>query len=393
MTHHQVTFGDADQHFYEPVDAFTRFLEPEFRHAIRWVQQDSRQLLLVGDRLFRMIPNPTFDPIAKPGALADYFRGKNATGADTKALVGDLEPIRPEYRDRDRRLVALDAQGVRTAFLLPTLALGIEELLTHDPAGLHGVFRAFNRWLDEDWGFARDDRIMSPAVMTLIDPEAAEKDLNWAIKKGARAVVMRPGPVMGPGGGRSPGDPVYDRFWAIAAEARVVVAYHAADSGYARYGADWGEGRWFQGYKDSPFTEILSLHIERPIFDTMAALIGHGVFDRHPELRVATVELGSGWVPELLRRLSLSYGKVPRQFGRDPVEAFRSHVWVTPFQEDHVEDLVQLLGVDHVLFGSDWPHPEGMHEPKAFLDDIAHLSMPQQRRIMGENLFELLGVA
>jgi predicted TIM-barrel fold metal-dependent hydrolase len=186
---------------------------------------------------------------------------------------------------------------------------------------------------------------------------------------------------------------VYDRFWAIAAEARVVVAYHAADSGYARYGADWGEGRWFQGYKDSPFTEILSLHIERPIFDIMAALIGHGVFDRHPELRVATVELGSGWVPELLRRLSLSYGKVPRQFGRDPVEAFRAHVWVTPFQEDHVEDLVQLLGVEHVLFGSDWPHPEGMHEPKAFLDDIAHLSMPQQQRIMGENLFELLGVA
>jgi predicted TIM-barrel fold metal-dependent hydrolase len=393
MTNQDVTFGDADQHFYEPLDAFTRFLEPEFRHAIRWVQQDGRQLLLVGDRLFRMIPNPTFDPIAKPGALADYFRGKNATGADTKALVGDLEPIRPEYRNRDRRLAALDAQGVRTAFLLPTLALGIEELLTHDPVGLHGVFRSFNRWLDEDWGFARDHRIMSPAVMTLIDPEAAEKDLNWAIEKGARAVVLRPGPVMGPNGGRSPGDPVYDRFWAMAAEAGIVVAYHAADSGYARYGADWGEGRWFQGYKDSPFTEILSLHIERPIFDTMAALIGHGVFDRHPELRVATVELGSGWVPELLRRLSLSYGKVPRQFGRDPVAAFRAHVWVTPFQEDHVEHLVELLGAEHVLFGSDWPHPEGMHEPKAFLEDIAHLSMPQQGRIMGENLFELLGVA
>ena len=75
MTHHQVIFGDADQHFYEPVDAFTRFLEPEFRHAIRWVRQDNRQLLLVGDRLFRMIPNPTFDPIAKPGALAEVLGG------------------------------------------------------------------------------------------------------------------------------------------------------------------------------------------------------------------------------------------------------------------------------------------------------------------------------
>jgi predicted TIM-barrel fold metal-dependent hydrolase len=107
---------------------------------------------------------------------------------------------------------------------------------------------------------------------------------------------------------------------------------------------------------------------------------------------VATVELGSGWVPELLRRFALSYGKVPQLFGRDPVDTFREHVWVTPFQEDYVGSLVDLIGADHVLFGSDWPHPEGMYEPKAFLEDIAELSPTDQDLIMGKNLFALLGI-
>jgi len=381
---------DADQHFYEPLDAFTRHLDPAHRQAIRWADVEGRTKLLVGDRLFKMIPNPTFDPIARPGALAAYFRGENREGADTATLVGELEPIRPEYRRRGDRIAAMDRQGVTTTLLLPTLALGIEELLHDDPPALHAAFRAFNRWVDEDWGFARDGRIVTAAVMTLADPLQAEADLGWVLERGASCIVFRPAPVMGWGHQRSPADQAHDRFWAMAAEAGVLVAFHAADSGYSRQAADWGERTHFQGYKDSPLTEILSLHIERPIFDTMAALVAHGLFDRHPNLRVATIELGSGWVPELIRRMSISYGKIPQAFRRDPVEAFREHVWVTPFQEDHVAQLVDLLGADHVLFGSDWPHPEGIANPLDFIDQLAGLPDDDVRRIMGGNLRRLL---
>jgi predicted TIM-barrel fold metal-dependent hydrolase len=176
----------------------------------------------------------------------------------------------------------------------------------------------------------------------------------------------------------------------MVAEAELLVAFHAADSGYSRFAAEWGEQTHFQGYKDSPLTEILSLHVERPIFDTLTVMVAHGLFDRHPTLRVATIELGSGWVPELLRRMKISYGKIPQSFRRDPVETFREHVWVTPFQEDNVSTLVGLIGADHVLFGSDWPHPEGVAVPADFRADVADLPVEDQRRILGDNLRNLV---
>ena len=106
-TEFRFTFFDCDNHYYEALDAFTRHIEPQYKkRAIQWAKLDGKQRLLVGGRVNRFIPNPTFDPVGKPGALDEYFRGRNPRGADLNALFGDLEPIPPEYRDRDARLAA-----------------------------------------------------------------------------------------------------------------------------------------------------------------------------------------------------------------------------------------------------------------------------------------------
>jgi predicted TIM-barrel fold metal-dependent hydrolase len=98
-------------------------------------------------------------------------------------------------------------------------------------------------------------------------------------------------------------------------------------------------------------------------------------------------------VPELVRRLRIAYGKIPQAFGKDPVQTFRDHVWVTPFMEDHIAKLAEVIGADRILFGSDWPHPEGVTEPVDFLDDFASLGADDQRRILSDNLRGLLGLA
>ena len=201
------------------------------------------------------------------------------------------------------------------------------------------MVRSYNEWLDDDWGYDRDGRIQTAPLLCLGDPAAAEAELARLVERGARLVVLRPAPVVSASGMRSLGDPTHDRVWALAAEAGVVVAFHAADSGYGRYAADWGERATFEGVKSSAFDEILSIHIQRPIFDTMAAMVSHGVFDRHPALRVATVELGAGWVPYLFERMAEAYGKSPQSFEADPLDTFREHVWVTPFYEDAIARL------------------------------------------------------
>lgn len=382
---------DADQHYYEPEDALTRHLDPQFRSVIRWIEMDGRRTLLVNDKLLTVVPNPTYDPVGVPGSLERYFRAQNTEGLPIRDIIR-MHPIQPEYRDRDRRVRVLDAQGVETAWLLPSLGLGIEEMLRDDPEALCAVFRAYNRWVQEDWGFARDGRIYTGPLISLIDPAAAEAELREAIEAGARFAVFRPAPVDAPGRPRSLGDPAHDRFWAMAAEAGVVIVFHAADSGYGKYIYSWGENERYTGLKTSPLTEVMSVHIERPIFDTIAALICHGVFDRHPRLRVATVELGAAWVSELQRRLRVAYGKTPQLFGRDPVESMREHVWVAPFYEDDVVRACETIGEDHILLGSDWPHPEGLPEPKAAQVDYAVLGQERQRKVMRDNLRALMGL-
>jgi len=387
-----ITYGiyDADEHYYEPEDAISRHLERKYRHAVRWIELDGRKTLLVNDRLLKLIPNPTYDPVGVPGSLESYFRGHNQEGKEVRDLI-EMQRIQPEYRDRAKRIDAMDTQGVDFAWLLPSLGLGLEEMLREDAETVAAVFSSYNRWLEEDWGYDRDGRIQTGPLLSLLDPAAAEAELERVIGLGARFITLRPAPVAVPGRPRSLGDLAHDRVWALAAEAGVVVAFHAADSGYGKYTIEWGETDHFTGLRGSPFSEVLGVHIERPVFDTMAALVCHGVFDRHPTLRVATVELGAGWVPELLRRFRAAYGKVPQSFGRDPVDAFREHVWVAPFYEDDIRQLRDAMGVEHLLLGSDWPHPEGLREPRAALADFGELEPDEQRRVLRENLRELSG--
>ena len=145
---------DADNHYYEAEDAFTRHMDRKLRkRGVQWAEIDGRKRLMVAGHVDRFIPNPTFNPVAQAGSLDEYFRGRNPEGKTMIELFGELEPIRAEYRDRDARLKVMAEQGLEKILLFPTQGVGIEHPLRHDPEATQAVLRAFNRWLDEDWGF------------------------------------------------------------------------------------------------------------------------------------------------------------------------------------------------------------------------------------------------
>jgi predicted TIM-barrel fold metal-dependent hydrolase len=376
---HELPFKyfDCDNHYYEALDAFTRHIEPEFRkRAMQWAEIDGKPRLLVGGKVNKFIPKPTFDPVAAPGVMDEYFRGRNPKSTDMRKLFGELEPIRPEYRDRDARLAVMDEQGMEACLMLPTLGVGMEVALSHDIPALTAAFRAFNRWLEEDWGFAYENRIFGAPYITLSDPENAVRELGWALEHDARFVVMIPGPVATDLGQRAPADPMFDAFWGLANEAGITVAYHGGETHYAKFLGEWGERDFTEAFRATAFRGLVSAD---PMQDTMASHLSLGLFSRFPNLRMASIEIGSAWVFHLFEKLSKSYGQVPHLYPEDPRETFKRHVWVSPFYEDELASLQQLVGADHILMGSDWPHVEGLADPASYIKDLQNFDYtPEQ---------------
>ena len=130
---------------------------------------------------------------------------------------------------------------------------------------------------------------------------------------------------------------------------------------------------------------------DRSISDTFAALICHGALDRFPELQLVSIENGGMWVPELFRHLTTAHGKMPFAFPSHPVERFLTSVWVSPYFEDDMPLLKDLLGVDRLLFGSDFPHAEGLPEPLNFIDELEGFSDDEVRKVMRDNACRLVG--
>src|SRR3954449_10624675 len=137
---------DADNHYYEATDAFIRHLPRHRSKLVQWADIGGKRRMIVDSKIFRFIPNPTFDPVARPGCLDDYFRGKRA-GDDIRAAFGELEPINPGYRDPEARVPMLDEQHIEACFLFPTLGVGMEEALIDDPEAEHVAFHSFNEWM------------------------------------------------------------------------------------------------------------------------------------------------------------------------------------------------------------------------------------------------------
>lgn len=374
---------DADHHYYEAEDAFTRHLDKSMaRRCIQWATIDGRRKLLVAGKICHFIPNPTFDPVAKPGCLDAFFRAKNPQGKSMKELFGELEPIRAEYRDRGARLALMDQQGIGGMFMFPTLGVGIEQALKDDPEAISAAFNAFNRWLEEDWGYCYQERIFAAPYISLVQPDNAVSELERALQKDVRVVVMRSGPVMHPNGNRSLGHADHDPFWSLASEAGITIAFHSGDSGYHSFNEFWGQGGHMKAFGHSLLGGALSAN---PISDTVASMIVDGVFDRHKNLRIATIESGSSWVGNLTKSLKKLYGQFPQAFQQDPVETLRRHVWVSPYYEDDLLELKASIGVERIIFGSDYPHAEGLENPASFIDELDAFSADEQRLIMRDN--------
>jgi predicted TIM-barrel fold metal-dependent hydrolase len=381
---------DCDNHLYETQDALTRYLPKQYASAIQYVQVNGRTKIAIRGQISDYIPNPTFDVVARPGAMEEYFKSGNPEGKTRREIFG--EPMRaiPAFREPGPRLSLMDEMGIQRSLMFPTLASLVEERMRDDPELIHVVTHALNQWLHEEWSYNYKDRIFTVPVISLPIVDKAIEELEWVLERGARTILVRPAPVPGLRGPRSFALPEFDPFWKRVSDAGVLVAMHSSDSGYARYASEWeGTGREHLPFVANVFRMVQEW---RPVTDAVSSWVCHGALFRHPELKLAVIENGSSWLMPLLSELADVYKKAPEGFLGDPVEALRTRLHISPFWEDDLAELSSVIGVDRVLFGSDWPHPEGLADPVSYVDVLTKMDETDKAKVMGGNLARLVGV-
>ena len=386
---------DADNHYYEPYDAFTRHLESRYADRSLHIRKRSDGLgqVYFGDTPCSFMRVTQSDYMGAPGALREFMDGIDDTqGFVMKDLINPHDF--PAFMHKQARLDLMDQQGMDAMILLPTLAVSVEHDMTRDVEALYANLRSFNRWLEEDWGFGIDGRVFGVPMLSLLDLEPAIEELERVIAAGARMIHLNAGPC----GGRSHAHPDFDPFWARAQEAGIVLSYHIAFSPYNElWSVQWGEPAWPAMQAQSPLQWFFG-HGDRPVMDSLAALVLNNFFGRFPGMKVAALEYGGAWVEYLLYAMdhAAKFGRKGRWPGgrleMKPSEVFKQHVYVAPYPEEDPLELVGVLGADQVLFGSDFPHAEGLAEPAEFGDKLVGLSERDIRKVMRDNAAQLLKI-
>jgi predicted TIM-barrel fold metal-dependent hydrolase len=241
---------------------------------------------------------------------------------------------------------------------------------------------------------ANDDRLMGVGIVPLDEPGHAIAELEFALESGLEAIwVPHRAPI-----DRSPGHVELEGFWARLAEAGVPFVLHVGGSPLQALKNWSNNGRaavkdWMGGGENVRTKDAAVMHQPPETFISMLLL--DGVLERHPALKGAAVELGAGWVPEMVRRLdwvTKIYGRVDEsvRFERTPSQQLSEQMGFTPFPHEDVANLIGQSDPELYLFSSDYPHVEGGRNPIAkFETSLADAEEDIKTRFFSENFLRL----
>jgi predicted TIM-barrel fold metal-dependent hydrolase len=350
-------FYDADSHIMELPDFLRDYADPAIREQI---PQVSYEASLVTDEEVEVI-------VANGNRHApEHVEAQIALGDQLIATSKEIQAL--GAFDRDDRSVALDMLGFRKQLVFAThsVATPFSPSRKLSDELRYGATRAHNRAMSEFC--AADDRLMGVGIIPLEDPDLALIELEFALDAGLEAVWVPHHPA----GERSPGHVDLAPFWRRLAESGTPFVLHVGgsplqlDPRWANTGRPAARD-WMGGGENIRSKDMAVLHQGPETF--ISVMMMDGVFEQHPALRGACVELGAGWVPAMLTRLDWvvrSWSKVDQylaQLQRTPSETLCEQMAFTPYVFEDVGALVDQSTADLYLFSSDYPHVEGGRDP------------------------------
>lgn len=376
-------FYDADSHIMELPDFLKSYADPKLRDDIPEVSYSAS---LVTDEEVAVI----MDQGGKHSA--EHIQAQIALGDDLIASSKEIQAL-GAFNSSDRTK-AMDLLGFKKQLVFATHSVAFPfHPSSKKPSKLrYGATRAHNRHMADFC--SDDDRLMGVGVVPLDDPKCAIEELDFALENGMEAIwVPHRSPI-----GIAPGHVDLEPFWARLAESGTPFVLHVGGSPLQALKSWSNNGRaatkdWMGGGENVRTKDATVMHQPPETFISM--LLMDGVFDRHPALRGAAVELGAGWVPELVRRLdwvSKIYGKVDEsvRFERKPSEQLSQQMGFTPFPHEDVAMLIEQSNADLYLFSSDYPHVEGGRNPIAkFEGHLEGASEAVKTNFYSENFLRL----
>ena len=349
----------------------------------------------IKDRLpdFREMLTGQFDPESHAGKS-----GHNPENVKKMMALGDNLTKGPKWHDAlgsfngAERGLAIDLLGFKRQVIFSSfcarLIFGAE-----DNEFAYGAAAAHNRAMHE---FTRQDaRMIGVAMVPLQDPEKALAEIKHAIELGLGAIwIAAEAP-----GGRSPGHPLHERLWSTMAEAGLPFILHVG-SATLQIGDEWMNdgmpahlsargGAEVIGSKD-----LTAIHFASNRF--ISTMILDGVLEAHPNLRGGVIEIGAGWVPDMIRRLDHAveiWSRSEPQLAnmkRTPREQISQQLRFTPYPFEDVAQMISESSEDLYMFSSDYPHAEGGRDPIGrFSRSIDGLGSEVEEKFFSKNFLDL----
>jgi predicted TIM-barrel fold metal-dependent hydrolase len=341
----------SDSHVFEPPDLWQTRIDAAFRDRAPRIERidGADRMVVETDRILSGI-----------GLISNA--GARFEAPETISAEGRFEDVHRGGYDPAQHLEDMAQDGVAGEVLYPSQ--GLFYFKVADSALMSAIFRAYNDWLAE---FCRTDtaRLKGIAMINLDDVEDAIRELERAARLGLCGAMITEYPLEE----RRYDQSEYEPFWAAAAAHDLPLSLHTATR---RQGRIRGAGD--KTLRDASSRATKAFYPALSLCD----LIFSGVFERHPRLTLAIVEFELAWAPHLLSTMDYTYrercGEAIYRFkdGMKPSDFFRRNV-VLSFQEDAIGiRLRDLIGVDNMMWGSDYPHSES--------------TFPRSRQILAEIL-------
>jgi predicted TIM-barrel fold metal-dependent hydrolase len=371
---------DADSHWSEPADLFTGRAPAALKDRVPHHEDIDGVRMWVMDGV----------PIGAAGAGAVIGRDGKKAPSEIGLREWHVEDAHAGAYDADARIGVLDEFGIDAQIIFPsTIGLGGQGLGTVNDLDLCRVAIEIYNDRAAEIQEQSGNRLLTMPLMPAWDIDRSIAEAKRVARMGARGVNMTSDPQ--DLGAPDLADHAWDPFWATCTELQLPVHYHIGASLTAM--TFFGQYFWpsqTEGTKLAIGGSLLFIGNARVVTNLILA----GVFDRHPDLKCVSVESGVGWIPFILETLDYEmYENAPddlAKLAKMPSEYFRSNLFATFWFENNrnkLQDLVDAVGEDCILFETDYPHPTCLYpDPLETVEDkMATLTREARTKIMGEN--------